>query len=232
MIIKLLNMPLELNLIEFDVNGNLYIKKDDNIYMFCINSTDDVILEKIINKDNTFKMYENISDINDKLKKAQKENKLHMKSMNEAINEINKNDLEDFDESQIQDISDTYNEFVHNPEYQYYNQDEQEFSDEDCYDDDVQNKFNFHYVRFDSINKSELFFDPPCYEFLVLDGTPLNSQLVIRSQLINNQPFYRLSFYTNGHIELNIIGTKINSYILNLDSIEINKQIVMQSQQY
>jgi hypothetical protein len=44
-----------------------------------------------------------------------------MKSMNEAINEIDKNNLEDYNEAQIQDITDTYNEFVHNPEYKYYN---------------------------------------------------------------------------------------------------------------
>ena len=85
-------MPLELNLIEFDVNGNLYILNKEDIYMICINSSDDVILEKVINKDNnTFKMYENISNLEDKLKKSQKENKLHMKTMNEAINEIDKN---------------------------------------------------------------------------------------------------------------------------------------------
>ncbi len=226
-------MPLELNIIEFDQNGNLYVKKNDEIYMICINSVDDLFLEKIINKDNnTIKNYDNISNIESKLKKSQKENKLHMKSMNEAINEIDKNDLEDYDESQIQDIADTYNEFVHNPEYKYYNQDEQEFSDEECYDDDIENKFNFHYVRYESINKSELLFDPPCYEFLVIDGSPQNSQLVIRSQLINNQPFYRLSFYTNGYIELNIIGTKINSYIFNFDNMELNKQNVLPVQQY
>ncbi len=226
-------MSFELNFIEFDQNGNLYVKKDDEIYMICINASDDLFLEKIINKtNNLIKNYDNISSIESKLKKAQKENKLHMKSMNEAINEIDKNDVEDFDEAQIQDIVDTYNEFTHNPEYKYYNQDEQEFSDEDCYDDDIQNKFNFHYVRFESINKSELLFDPPCYEFLILDGTPQNSQLVFRSQLLNNQPFYRLSFYTNGYIELNIIGTKINSYILNFNTMEINKQIVLPTQQY
>jgi hypothetical protein len=226
-------MPLELNLIEFDVNGNLYIKKNNDIYMFCINSYDDIFLEKIINKDNnTIQKYDNMIDLENKLKKSQKENKLHMKSMNEAINEIDKNNLEDFDESQIQDISDTYNEFVHNPEYKYYNQDEQEFSDDDCYDDDIVNKFNFHYIQYESINKSELVFDPPCYEFLVLDGSPQDSQLVIRSQLTNNQPFYRLTFYTDGHIDLNIIGTKINSYVFNFDKIEINKQIAIHTVQY
>jgi hypothetical protein len=226
-------MPLQLNLIEFDINGNLYLKQNDEIYMLCINSLDDLFLEKIINKENnTIEKYDNLPNIETKLKKGQKENKLHMKTMNEAINEINKNDLEDFDESQIQDIADTYNEFVHNPEYQYYNQDEQEFSDDDCYDDDIINKFNFHYVSYENINKSKLLFDPPCYEFLVLDGSRQNSQLVIRSQLINNQPFYRLSFYTDGHIELNIIGTKINSYIFNFDTIELDKQTILPTQQY
>ncbi len=226
-------MSFKLNLIEFDQNGNLYVKQNEDIYMICINSVDDLFLEKIINKNNNLiTNYDNLSAIENKLKKAQKENKLHMKSMNEAINEIDKNDLEDYDEAQIQDIADTYNEFVHNPEYKYYNQNEQEFSDEDCYDDDIHNIFNFHYVQYESINKSELLFDPPCYEFLVLDGTPQNSQLVIRSQLTNNQPFYRVSFYTNGYIELNIIGTKINSYNFNCNTMELNKQNVLPVQQY
>ncbi len=226
-------MSFKLNLIEFDQNGNLYVKQNEDIYMICINSVDDLFLEKIINKNNNLiTNYDNLSAIENKLKKAQKENKLHMKSMNEAINEIDKNDLEDYNEAQIQDIADTYNEFVHNPEYKYYNQNEQEFSDDDCYDDDIYNIFNFHYVQYDSINKSELLFDPPCYEFLVLDGTPQNSQLVIRSQLTNNQPFYRVSFYTNGYIELNIIGTKINSYNFNCNTIELNKQNVLPVQQY
>ena len=84
-------MSLELNLIEFDINGNLYIKNNDDIYMFCINSSDDVFLEKIINKeDNTIQKYDNIT-VDNKLKKSPKENQLHMKSMNEAINEIDKN---------------------------------------------------------------------------------------------------------------------------------------------
>jgi hypothetical protein len=226
-------MPFELNLIEFDINGNLYVKHDNNIYMLCINSSDDVILEKIINKyDNTIDKYDNLSGIENKFKKSQQENKLHMKSMNEAINEIDKNNVEDFDESQIQDIADTYNEFVHNPEYKYYNQDEQEFSDDDCYDDNVDNKFNFHYICYENINKSDLVFDAPCYEFIVLNGSPQDSQLVIRSQLTNNQPFYRLSFYTNGHIDLNIIGTKINSYVLNINNMELNKQNILPTQQY
>lgn len=226
-------MSLELNLIEFDVNGNLYVKNDNNIYMVCINSSDDVIFEKIINKyDNTIDKYDNLSSIENKFKKSQQENKLHMKSMNEAINEIDKNNVEDFDESQIQDIADTYNEFVHNPEYKYYNQDEQEFSDEDCYDDNVVNKFNFHYICYENINKSDLVFEAPCYEFIVLNGSPQDSQLVIRSQLTNNQPFYRLSFYTNGHIDLNIIGTKINSYVLNINNMELNKQTILPTQQY
>jgi hypothetical protein len=226
-------MSFELNLIEFDQNGNLYVKQNEDIYMLCINSSDDLFLEKIINKNNNLiTNYDNLSAIENKLKKAQKENKLHMKSMNEAINEIDKNDLEDYNEAQIQDIADTYNEFVHNPEYKYYNQDDHEFSDEDCYDDDIHNIFNFHYVQYDSINKSELLFDPPCYEFLVLDGTPQNSQLVIRSQLTNNQPFYRVSFYTNGYIELNIIGTKINSYNFNCNTMELNKQNILPVQQY
>jgi hypothetical protein len=69
-------MSLQLNLIEFDQNGNLYVNYKDHIYMLCINSVDDLFLEKIINKNNNLiKNYDNVSSIESKLKKAQKENK-------------------------------------------------------------------------------------------------------------------------------------------------------------
>ena len=211
--------------IQYDNNGNLYItnKVSKDIFMFSIDSTDNICLELIKNK-----IYDDVT-FTKSIKKTPKENQLHMNTMKEAINEIDSNDLEEFDEHQLQEISNTYNEFVHNPEYKYYNQEEEEeLTDDDCYDDNVENKFNFYNVNFNNINKSELIYDPPYYEFLILDGTPLNSQLVFRSQLMNNQSFYRISLYTNGKIELNIIGTKIISYNIDFDTLEIDKDITVQ----
>lgn len=210
--------------IEYDINGNLYIlnKSLDEIYMVCIDSTDNIFLELIKNK-----IYDDHTKEKE-IKKTPKENQLHMNTIKEALNEIDTNNLEDYDENQLQEISDTYNEFVHNPEYKYYNQDNPENnSDDDSNDDldDIENKFNFYNVSFNNINKSKLIYEPPYYEFLILNGTPLNSQLVFRSQLMNNQSFYRISLYSNGHIELNVIGTKILSYTINSDTLEINKNI-------
>jgi len=219
-----------MNQLEYDNNGNLFIrnKYNDDIYMFAINSNDDIYLEKIINK-----IYDT-NMIQAEIKKNPKENKLHMTAMKEAINELDNNNLDDFDQDQVQEIANTYNEFVSNPEYKYYNQEtcEDDEDDEDCYDDNDENRFTFYNSNTICIKKSELIYDPSYFEFLILKGNTLNSQLLFRSNLTNNQPFYRISIFVNddnanGIIDFNIIGTKIINYNINFDTLEINKNNVM-----
>jgi hypothetical protein len=201
---------------EYDDNGNIYIcdKNNHNIYILNIDSNDDIKLEKIINK-----IYNDNETVVSPIKKITTKNDLHMKSMAEAINEINENEFEDYNQEQIEELTNTYNNFVINPEYKYYNDEEIELSDEDCYDDDEPNKFVFY----GNLNKSKLLYDPAFYESIILDGNQQNSQLYFRTHLYNNQPFYRITFFSNGIINLNIIGTKINTYQINFDNLEIKK---------
>jgi hypothetical protein len=195
---------------EYDSNGNILIKKDEDFYMIQIDKNDDVYFEKIYNKiynENLIKVNKIDSNIL---------NKLHSKSMEEATNEIDHNlDLEDFSEDQIQDIADTYNEIKINPEYQSYKNYEYDLDDE-CYDNEECNEFE---IFTNEIKNSNLIYEPPCFETILYK----NNMVQLRTQLINNQPFYRISIHLEGKIQLNIIGSKIKFYSFNLNTIEINK---------
>jgi len=195
---------------EYDTNGNIFIKKDETFYMINIDKNDDICLDKIYNKiynenlPKTNKIDSNIS------------NKLYYKEMEEASNEIDQNlDLEDFSEKQIQEIADRYNEIKMNPEYQSYKNYEYEF-DEECYDNDEPNRFE---IFTNEIKNSNLIYEPPFFETILYK----NNMIQLRTQLTNNQPFYRISIHLEGKIQLNIIGLKIKFYTIDLKTLEIKK---------
>lgn len=199
-----------MNIFEYDSNGNIFIKKDNEYYMLEINKDDDVCFEKI----------HNLIYNNDLVKVNKLDtnilNKLHVKSMEEATNEIDQNlDLEDFSEDQIQEIADTYNEIKINPEYQYYKNESYEL-DNECYNDDESNKFE---IYTNSIQNSNLIYEPPSFETILYK----ENKVELRTQLLNNQPFYRINIHLEGKIQLNIIGTKFKFYTFNMDTLEIKK---------
>ena len=201
---------------EYDSNGNIFIKKNEDFYMINIDKNDDPYFERIYNK-----IYnENLTESN----KIDSNilNKLHSKSMEEATNEIDQNlDLENFSEDQIQDIADTYNEIKINPEFQSYKNCEYILDDE-CYNDNEDNKFE---IFTNEIKNSNLIYEPPSFETILYK----NNMVQLRTQLINNQPFYRISIYLKGmiqseeKIQLNIIGSKIKFYTFDLNTLEIKK---------
>lgn len=195
---------------EYDNNGNLLIKKDEEYFMINIDRNDDICFEKIYNK-----IY---NDIPAKFNKIDNNilNKLHMKSMEEAANEIDENlDLEDFSEDQIQEIAETYNEIKINPEYQSYKNYDYEL-DSECYDNEESNQFE---IFTNTIKNSSLIYEPPSFETILYK----NNMVQLRTQIINNQPFYRISIHTDGRIYLNIIGTKIKIYSFDSNTMEIKK---------
>jgi len=212
-------------LFEYDCNGNIYLIKNDIMYMLSINKDDDIILDEVINKqynDNNDKLNNNKFIDNNKLN-----NNLQRKIIIDALSEFDKNNLEEYTEEQIQEMENTYNDVVLNPEYEYYNKEELEFSDEDCYDDQEENKFIFHNNFSDLIHESKLLYDPVCYEVLLFEGNRDIAKLFFRSQLTNNQPFYRFSIYidkNNIYVNLNIIGSYIKTYNINIDTLEIIKE--------
>jgi len=197
---------------EYDTNGNIFLKHNDEYYMLDIDKNDDVCFEKIYNK-----IY-NTQHIDNLTKKIESDslNKLYMKGMQEATEEINQNlDLQDYDENQIQEIASAYNEINMNPEYHSYKDCEYEL-DNECYDDNEPNKFE---IFTNTVNKSDLLYEPPSYETIIYK----NNIIQMRTKLTNNQPFYRLSIHIEGKIQLNIIGTKLKFYIFDVDTLKINK---------
>jgi len=205
-----------------DTNGNIYVSKDDEYYLIGINKTDDIEFEKVINKINKINIEENkISE-----QKINKQNSLHIKSIENAIQELEEND-DDEEKDKFNDIYDKYNSYIYNPEQRFYH-DEQNNDEE--YDED------YDYTSFNEIERSiklytsskkisyvDFIFDIPLYEVLIIDGDIGSTNLVFRTEIQNDQALYRLTIYTKGIILLNIIGTKIVKFIINPNSLEIKK---------
>ena len=202
----------------YDVNGNIYISKNDEYYLININKNDDIELEKIINKYNDNTKIE--------LKKINKQNSLHIKTIENAIEELEEYDNDD-DKDKFNDIYDKYNSYIYNPEQRFYHDDEKE-NNEDDYDYTSfveKDRIIKLYASSASniINQTDFSFDIPVYESLIIHGDIGMSNLIFRSQIQNDQALYRLTIYTTGIILLNIIGTKITKYIINPDTLEIKK---------
>jgi hypothetical protein len=199
-----------MSVFEYDSNGNIFINKNNEYYILEINKDDDVYFQKIHNliyNENQKKTKSIITDIG---------NKLHIKSMEEAVNEIDHNiDLQDYGEDQIQEIADTYNEIKINPEYQYYKNESYEL-DNECYNDDEPNEFE---IYTNSIQNSNLQYEPPFFETIIYK----QNKVELRTQLLNNQPFYRINIHLEGKIQLNIIGSKIKFYNFDMNTLEIKK---------
>jgi hypothetical protein len=208
-----------MDLFEYDINGNFYIHKGDEYYILNIDSNDDVYFEKIINP---------LSKINNSLDSISKnniiensniiENKLHIKTMEDAIKEIDNNNLDDLTQEEIQEIAESYDNFTMNPEFKYYTQKEHDLDDE-CYDDNEENIFELYDTN-NSIKKANILFNSPFFEFIIMSK---QNRVLFRTELTNNQPFYRITIFENGNIQLNIIGTKLNYYNINYDTLEIKK---------
>jgi hypothetical protein len=202
----------------YDTNGNIYVFKNDDYYLININKDDDIELEKIINKHNDSTKIE--------LKKINKQNSLHIKTIENAIEELEENDDND-EKDKFNDIYDKYNSYIYNPEQRFYHDDDDNDDEEDYnYTSFIEKERKiklYSSVTSNIINKTDFSFDIPVYESLIIQGDIGMSNLIFRSQIQNDQALYRLTIYTSGIILLNIIGTKITKYIINPDTLEIKK---------
>ena len=202
----------------YDGNGNIYVFKNDDYYLININKDDDIELEKIINKHNDSTKIE--------LNKINKQNSLHIKTIENAIEELEEYDNDD-DKDKFNDIYDKYNSYIYNPEQRFYHDDDDN-DDEEDYDYtsfiEKERTIKLYAIAISNIiNKTDFSFDIPVYESLIIQGDIGMSNLVFRTQIQNDQSLYRLTIYTSGIILLNIIGTKITKYIINPDTLEIKK---------
>ena len=194
-----------MNSFAYDDNGNIYLLKDDKIYMFEINKNDNVSLFEI----NPNKITINLNNEKINNKKINKQNALHIKSVENAINEIE--DMSDEEREQYTDIAEQYDMYKYNPEKRYYK--------EEIYmidsDDNIDERHIEIYKNQNELIKICSEFDIPSFETLIINGNENSSNVIFRTEIINDQPLYRITIYTDGIIYLNIIGTKIISSSIN-----------------
>jgi len=199
------NMNTNMNSFAYDDNGNIYLLKDDKIYMFEINKNDNVSLFEI----NPNKITINLNNEKINNKKINKQNALHIKSVENAINEIE--DMSDEEREQYTDIAEQYDMYKYNPEKRYYK--------EEIYmidsDDNIDERHIEIYKNQNELIKICSEFDIPSFETLIINGNENSSNVIFRTEIINDQPLYRITIYTDGIIYLNIIGTKIISSSIN-----------------
>ena len=200
----------------YDINGNMYITKDDEHYMITINKENNIELEKVLNKNYS----NNISNT----KKINKQNALHIKTIENAIDELDEDD-NDEDREKFNDIYDKYHTYIYNPEQRFYHDDDPDESEDDHdYVNFAEKERQIKLYSDNIILQTDFSFDIPIYEALVIYGDIGTNNLVFRSEIVNDQALYRLTFYTSGIVLLNIIGTQIVKFTINLETLEIIKE--------
>jgi hypothetical protein len=217
-----------MNFIRYDINGNLYLKKDDDIYMVDINKDDEIIFEKI-NKNN-FKLNTNLTEFNKKKNKPIfKQNVLHIKTIENAIKELNEENDDD-EKDKFDDIYDKYKSYMYNPEQRYYHDNwSDNGSDNESDNKSDEDKIIKGYGGYEEGLIDDIYFDIPSYEILIIDdinfmsGNQLTNNLVYRTEILNDQALYRITIHSSGIIYLNIIGSKINTYKYDISNMSIAK---------
>jgi hypothetical protein len=185
----------------YDQSGNVYIFKDDDVYTFDVSR--DYTLE-------LFKVNKNKIEIKDSkyiCKKINKQNALHIKSIENAIDEID--EMSDEEQDNFKNIKYTYNEYKYNPEKKYYHSEEYILES-----DDDERQIQIYNQSDQSIRSIHTDFDIPSYETLIINGNVNSNDLIFRTEIINDQPLYRITIHTSGVIFFNIIGSQIKKIIV------------------
>jgi len=206
----------------YDNNGNIYFIKSNEFYRIDINKNDVIELIKLKNLSNI--LSEKIE-----YKKINKQNMLHIKSIENALCELE--DITD-DEDEKEKFSDIYEQsedYKYNPEKRYFHSEENNYNYET--DDIDENRKIILYENInDKISKINLDNDIPSFETLIINGNTKSNDLIFRTEIINDQPLYRITIFTNitentALLVLNIIGTKFIKFNLNYTNLEITKEI-------
>jgi len=199
----------------YDNNGNIYVLKDEKIYMFEIDKDDKVSLFEI----NSNKITINLNTNNITYNKINKQNALHIKSIENAIDEME--EMSDEEKEQYTDIAEQYDMYKYHPEKRYYKEDvkinnsNDDYLDDEFYDFYDEERCIEIYENNNELIKISSEFDIPSFETLIINGDENSTDLIFRTQIINDQPLYRITIYSSGTIYLNIIGTKIVQFNLN-----------------
>ena len=206
----------------YDNNGNIYFIKSNEFYRIDINKNDHIELIKLKNLSNI--LSEKIE-----YKKINKQNMLHIKSIENALCELE--DITD-DEDEKEKFSGIYEQsedYKYNPEKRYFHSEDNNYNSDS---DDIyeERKIILYENINDKIIKININNDIPSFETLIINGNTKSNDLIFRTEIINDQPLYRITIFTNitentALLVLNIIGTKFIKFNLNYTNLEITKEI-------
>lgn len=199
-----------------DSTGNLYF---DN-YWVHINRYDHIDFYKV--NDNSA-----IQKVSEEIKL--KEDPLHIKVIEKEIENLQKKYNEEENEEDFDEIAANHlTKYVFNPELKYIKENHNENNeddDENEYNEEVKisitGDFNLNNYNFEISN----------YEVYMIDST---NNLMAYTNIINDNPLYRITLSERNELHLNIIGTKTiyykikesqnNSKPIELEVISINYQ--------
>ena len=186
------------DLIALDNKGNLYIGN----YWVYINKNDELdFLELDLNK-LTFDKPVNVNKVINQQFKAT----LIDKEIDVILNDEDGNNFIDEEDQNNVEF------YINNPETKYINYIEDVIDFDDIYDTSYymlygDYKLATHNMDFDNAN----------YEAYLVD-TKTNAT-IFYTKIINDNPFYRITINTDNTIKLNLIGSKIKTFKLNINDI-------------
>lgn len=180
-----------------DSKGNLYF--DD--YWVHVNRYDHLDFYKVINTSIIQKVSEEI-----KLK----EDPLHIKVIEKEIESLQKKYTEEENEEDFDEIAANHlTKYVFNPELKYIKEDHAPPENDMDSDVDIDMDIEPKIIITGDFNLNNYDFDIANYEVYTIDSS---NNLIAYTNIINDNPLYRITLSERNEIHLNIIGTKIIYY--------------------
>jgi hypothetical protein len=185
-----------------DQAGNLYF---DGMWVY-INHSDNIDFYQM-------NLTRNIMKVSNDIKT--KEDPLQVKVIDEELKEIRErfvdSDNEDeFGENEVLLLQN----YLYNPEMKFIKPNKNNHDEEE---DDEDDESPYITINGD-FNQFKTDFDLANYEVFMLDS---NNSLFSYTEIVNDNPLYRITVHPKNRIELNIIGTKSILYSMNCDSSNI-----------
>ena len=189
-------------LISIDCNGNLYIGN----YWVYINKNDELDFMKLDKL--TFDKPDKINKVINQQLKATMIDKEIDKIMNDE-------DGDNFIDEEDQNNAEFY---INNPETKYVN-----YVDFEC---DLNDESDSYYLITGDYKLAinEYNFTNANYEVYFVDIK--NNSTIFYTQIINDNPFYRITVNSDNTIKLNLIGTKIKTFKLTYDTDNIKSELI------
>ena len=189
-----------------DKNGNAYI---DN-YLVSIDKNDCIEFIKTNEQQNGNK-YANAK----KLKPIE----LKVRMINDELDKIRECDGENmYDDDEEDDEEDRLNiqHYISNPETKYV-----EYKEDNDDEDDSDDITGPYYNIDGEYNESSIEMENAMYETYYIDSEKV-SHVIFYTTIRKDNPIYRISFYTNNIIMLNIIGSSMKYFKMNCEMDENN----------